>query len=74
MTRTIIIEAAKGTIKQETNINMRIRIERNTTTNLVNPSVTEGMGRLRTLTIGTRAAKAIRVDSTRQTGIKLTIL
>ena len=33
-----------------------------TTANLVNPSVTEEMGRVRTLTIGTRAEKVIRVD------------
>ena len=57
MTRTAIIEIVGSIIKQSTSIN-KIKI----TTNLVNPSVTEGMVRVRTLTIGTRAAQVMRVD------------
>ena len=43
-------------------INKGIITKIRTTTNLVNPSVTEGMGRLRTLTRGTRAARTNIVD------------
>ena len=62
MTRTAIIEIAGSIIKQSTSINTYITIQIKTTINLVNPSVTEGKGRMRMLTIGTRAARVIIVD------------
>ena len=62
-TRTMMTVAmTKGPTKKEIYIDTVTMSKINTTTSLVNPSVTQEKGRVRTLTIGTRALKAIVVD------------
>ena len=59
ITKRDITKKTEGTTKKKIRMNMIIKTKVTTKTSLVNPSVKEGSGRVRTLTLGKRAARAI---------------